>query len=854
MMRTDLRSKIRRSRLPFLSDAKAGRGTVTLLRAPIGFGKTSLLRQWYAEALSGKHRAGWITLSTADRSIDQLARSLAHQTSLLCRCGSPPSAYSLRSAFEEMDGYLLFLDEWDAIRGSESESLIADLLATGRSRIHLHIACRKVAALPIEFLLEQDRLRLIGKDALKFSDSEQRRLMGAKEWSGLPHSFLADFDGWPLAFSLLKASEHSADRTLPEPAVFARQSGLEEIVAGKLQAACGDEELKLLNVLGLGTDVDLATLQDVSGVLDAGELFDELTSLIPCQPYADGATMRFRFSPLLRPLLERRFDRLSATERRAIVDKAYERSIGQGRTLDAINFALLAGEAERAIGLMEAIGPFRLMMIYGIEPVQGLLSRMPLHLLPNAFRSRLAIPVIHAKRGCLVEAREMVETVVADIRASHLPAIFKRQAMRDAMFARIQIAACSDSEWVDAFEGGARLELAKEPAFAAWARVCSGVAHYQAGRLDAAEEHFLLSEAASRQFGATYQLIHLRLHCTLVELARGEVRSARRALRALSIDARAAYPNDLSLLAAIEIASIEASLLTSRTSVQPEALLAAIVKLRQSDGLYDLYAMALTNMARCLHTEDPEALFRWLDETEVEFCSRGITHVLGILRAIRAFYAAISGRFDDSEEALPRREFELTDDFAQTFWRERHLEGMARSLIASNLGHHDVARRISSGLVSECKRDGRRVALVEACLNHAEILLSISGETEEALSVLAFGLETAVELHAPGLLDEWRRLLEIHADSLAARLQPSAAELLEGSLRQWRGQVQPDLLSAREVSVLTCVANGLTNKHAARELMIGVDAVKFHLKRIFLKLQVHGRSEAVARARSAGLI
>jgi ATP/maltotriose-dependent transcriptional regulator MalT len=307
-------------------------------------------------------------------------------------------------------------------------------------------------------------------------------------------------------------------------------------------------------------------------------------------------------------------------------------------------------------------------------------------------------------------------------------------------------------------------------------------------------------------------------------------------------------------LAAIDVASIETTLLAARKSLQPEALIGAITKLRQSDGVYDLFGIALTNMARCLHARDADSVFQWLDEMDLEFSDRGITHVLGILRAIRAFYAAISGRFDEAEKALPPSEFGEGGNSAPIFWRERHLEGMARSMIASHGGDHDKAMSIADLLVAECERDGRRVALVEACLNAAQVLSQTSNQSNEALNMQVLGLETAEELHAPGVLDEWRPLLECHADDLTARLRPSTAQLLEGLLREWRGQVRPDLLSDREVSVLTCVANGLTNKHAARELMIGVDAVKFHLKRIFQKLQVHGRKEAVMRARAVGLI
>jgi DNA-binding NarL/FixJ family response regulator len=64
----------------------------------------------------------------------------------------------------------------------------------------------------------------------------------------------------------------------------------------------------------------------------------------------------------------------------------------------------------------------------------------------------------------------------------------------------------------------------------------------------------------------------------------------------------------------------------------------------------------------------------------------------------------------------------------------------------------------------------------------------------------------------------------------------------------------PGVLTAREVSVLELVGNGLPNKLVARELGVSVETVKTHLSRSFVKLGVVGRVQAVATARSRGLI
>jgi LuxR family maltose regulon positive regulatory protein len=63
-----------------------------------------------------------------------------------------------------------------------------------------------------------------------------------------------------------------------------------------------------------------------------------------------------------------------------------------------------------------------------------------------------------------------------------------------------------------------------------------------------------------------------------------------------------------------------------------------------------------------------------------------------------------------------------------------------------------------------------------------------------------------------------------------------------------------DLLTARERDVLAMISQGLSNKRIARTLEISPETVKMHVKRIFLKLVVRTRTEAVFRAVSLELL
>jgi DNA-binding NarL/FixJ family response regulator len=83
-----------------------------------------------------------------------------------------------------------------------------------------------------------------------------------------------------------------------------------------------------------------------------------------------------------------------------------------------------------------------------------------------------------------------------------------------------------------------------------------------------------------------------------------------------------------------------------------------------------------------------------------------------------------------------------------------------------------------------------------------------------------------------------RRLIADYARRPPAREQPAA--LAE--------------LTPRELEVLRLIARGLSNGDIARELVVGDATVKTHVARIFAKLDLHDRAQAVVLAYESGLV
>jgi LuxR family maltose regulon positive regulatory protein len=58
-----------------------------------------------------------------------------------------------------------------------------------------------------------------------------------------------------------------------------------------------------------------------------------------------------------------------------------------------------------------------------------------------------------------------------------------------------------------------------------------------------------------------------------------------------------------------------------------------------------------------------------------------------------------------------------------------------------------------------------------------------------------------------------------------------------------------DPLSERELEILKLVANGLSNPEIARKLFVATSTVKRHINNIYAKLNVHTRTQAVAKGK-----
>jgi len=189
----------------------------------------------------------------------------------------------------------------------------------------------------------------------------------------------------------------------------------------------------------------------------------------------------------------------------------------------------------------------------------------------------------------------------------------------------------------------------------------------------------------------------------------------------------------------------------------------------------------------------------------------------------------------DRADALYRRVLMLASDLPVIAACEAHL-GLAR--LAYARGDLETAE----GYAETCARLASPIAHLETAVE-VEVLrarLALArGDIDRAADILVHAEKRAHVNQFAGQILAIRTLATLIKSETAPTRAPHALR---------------DPLTARELALLQLVAQGLSNRAIGDKLYLALDTVKGHNRRIFEKLGVQRRTEAVARARALGLL
>lgn len=886
------------------------RRNLTLLAAPAGFGKTTLLSQW----LDGCARpVAWLTLDASDHEPARfLAYLVAALQTVVPEFGAgllaallAPQAPAPAAAVADLINTLaalaqpvvLVLDDYHLVNAAPVDAVLGLLLAHQPPQLHLVIATREDPPLPLARLRARDQLTELRAAELRFSHAEVGALLSQTEGLRLSADVVAALarrtEGWAAGLHLaalsLRGHEDAAsfvhsfsgsqrfvldyllEEVLHQQSALLQQFLLRTSVLDRLCGPLCDA------VLALPVGTGQATLQ----AIERANLF-----LVPL----DDQRFWYRYHHLFGELLRQRLPHEAATDAAAVAT-LHLRASGwyeaQGLLLEALHHAAAAADPARVAALAERAWPnmdssFQAAAwcrwvgqlpeeVLRVRPV--LCTQYAWALLDTGQTEASEAWLRHAERSLSASHDELASIVV--VASELLPSVPARIAAARAYLAQ------SRGDFVAAQQHATTardLSAETEPLVYAQATVLAGVSQWASGALEAAYSAFAAWIEHTRATGNLAFALASGFYLAEIRLAQGQLREAARLYRQFLTlvpadheALRMAAPHLHLGLAVIahEQGDAEAAALHLRTSKEGGEQAALIdwpfrwrlaqARIEEASGNWEA-ALDLLDAAERRYLPNPVPNLRPVAALKARVYIRQ-----GNLLAATAWVAASGVTATDTLSY--GREFEHLTLARVLIARYRHDHAV------SDL--HDVLDLLTR-LCAAAEAGGRIGSQIEALL-----LQSLAHEAGGDMEQARIPLQRALALAEP---DGYVRLFADEGPPLARLLQaqnakrkaqsdllasyravllaefPFSAEAqadeMSGVLRSNAQLLErfQEPLTAREREVLRLIAEGLNNQELAARLHLSPQTVKVHTRNIYGKLGVASRTQAVARGRDLGFL
>ncbi|MBN2004433.1 MAG: hypothetical protein JXA21_13845 [Anaerolineae bacterium] len=876
-------------------------GPLTLITAPAGFGKTTLVAACVAGC--GMPMA-WLSL---DRDDNQAGRFLRYLVAALREADpaigdeaaqlttpafqAPPEAI-LTSLINDLDAAavetILVLDDYQFIHSPAVHEQVGFLLDHCPPTFHLLIATRADPALPLPRLRARNRMVELRAADLSFTRLEAAQFLNDVMGLGLDADavvLLAErTEGWiaglqmaALAFqgTLSMRGRHDADgfiRAFAGTHRFIMDYLLEEVLAREP----GEVQDFLLQTAIL-THLTGPLCDAVTGAAGSQAMLEKLESRNLFVVPLDDERRWYRYHHLFADLLQSRLHSQAGPQRgNALRSRAAAWCEQAGRFVDAVNYALAAQDHRRAGRLIAEY--WHVAANNGeIETAWSWLDALP----EGEIKRSAPLGIAYGWVLWLTGQTGAIEPHLADVESAlNTLAMADGLAPDDAVYVELSVQLALLQSMVARY--GNDFEAAVALAERALALLPAALPPQNAGQLralvsfalasaydgagdleravDAYAEHIRLSRRAANLTGLG---ITLRLVRALRVL--GRLREADAACRGVLAYVQAQGVAHLPAVGILHVALSEV-LVEQNELDAAEAHLAQGFEIGKWSGRLDAaknaaYALMRLRLAR----GDADAALAALQEAESALGEPQFPQARAELLAFRAGILARHGNLSAAARCTAEAERLAGRDRGQT----RALVDLVTSRVLAAQGEPAEAVARLTRALAVAAEGGRWGAALEL-----RILRCLALVRQDDARAAEADLERALAQAEPEgyvriFLDEGRSMQALLAQWLAHAGPSPVRDYAVRLLSQFDAELPEvanapekiaptggliDPLSRRELEVLHLIAQGNTNKVIAQQLFIAPGTVKAHTAGIYRKLDVANRTEAVARARQLGIL
>jgi len=390
----------------------AGRRRLILIYAPSGYGKTTLVAQWRAELTSSGVAVAWLTVDDDDNNVVWF---LAHVLEAIQRVrpdvgaslgqvleqhGEEGARYVLSSLIDEIDSnadpITLVVDDWQRVSDSQTTDALRFLIDDGGDHLQIVVTSWSRARLSLSRLRLRDELVEIDCEKLRFDPKEAQSLLN--DIAGLQladndvAALTASTDGWVSALQLTTLSLRGGGDA---GSLLSRMSGDQDAVGEFLAENVLDTLEPELVEFMLATSITERTCGELASVLAAvsggqSMLEDVERRGLFLRPMNDDPHW-FRYHHMFAGFLRRRLERASPDRLKELHRSASAWFADHGDFSEAVDHALAAGEATRAVQLVEQEPTRRLINQSRMTTFLGIVEKLPAPLATSRPRLQLSM-------------------------------------------------------------------------------------------------------------------------------------------------------------------------------------------------------------------------------------------------------------------------------------------------------------------------------------------------------------------------------------------------------------------------------------------------------------------------------
>jgi len=858
---------------------------LVLLQAPAGYGKTTVLAQWWDSLASRGVKAAWLTLDEDTRIAAEFLTCVIHAiaaagvdvgalaAATLQSVETPAPRIALNALLYELDRVedplVLILDDYHLAQSRETDDLLDMFIRRMPENIHVVIASRLRPGLTLPALRAQGQVREFDATQLRFSLSEAFELL-RPQVGDQDITILAErTEGWPIALQLagLLAREHQDARGFLQ-SFSGSVDDMADYLATQVFADLPEHLQTFLLETSIFDQFNSEVADVARGASDSALLMEELKRLNVLLIPIDRERVWFRHHHLVSEFLASRRGQLGEARQQALQHAASQWFESRGSLLEAVRHARAGGDRARAVRLVEEAGCVRLCLEEGISRAQSLFALLSRAEVDASARLRLARALVLFKEGKLHAGDHDLEEVrrMAKGRRDGLDwEAFRRdllivEALR-ACYADTQLA----PDDYEALESMSRANRETDPWLSGLLNNLLCLLFLRRGDISGAELCVHKALGYYRDSANLYGCLFMNIQLATVGLAHGQLSQAVNALHVAEELTFSQFGGNTSLLAIIQTLMAEVAYERNNVTRATELLTENLAVVATSEGWAEIYASGYGAAALLASARGDIAGAELALDRGVELMlSRRIPRVGRFLMARRAAILSRAGRPKEAREWLARAgqgEFPGTS----LSWVEVDEIAIAQARIELADGSATAALAILDSLAVEAEALGHRRSALRADALRALALRALE-RPEDAATVLVGLLDRARgEGFRRLFIDEGPQMAELLRDTArrksATNVSSSTldyvAELLASFGELTRSDERTRLLGAltpREREILRELSRGVANKVIARSLDLNENAVKFHLKNIYRKLGVVSRAMAVTVAEKLELL